>query len=171
MIICATGHRPKTLTPFKGGIDKYYRNTHPLLVNFCIEELRRIGPTKLISGMAAGFDMAIARAAITLRIPLICAIPFRGQYEGYAPDVRKDYLDILDRADKKFLISREFDHGCFQRRNIWMVDRAKKVVTLWNGTDGGTANCVKYARQRQIDIDDLWDRWQTYAYGPLDEFF
>jgi uncharacterized phage-like protein YoqJ len=32
-----------------------------------------------------------------------------------------------------------------QDRNKWMVDHCDALVAIWNGTSGGTANCVKYA--------------------------
>ena len=31
-------------------------------------------------------------------------------------------------------------------RNTWMVDRADAVLAVWDGSSGGTANCVNYAR-------------------------
>lgn len=35
----------------------------------------------------------------------------------------------------------------FQQRNQWMVDRADAVLAVWDGSPGGTANCVNYARK------------------------
>jgi uncharacterized phage-like protein YoqJ len=33
----------------------------------------------------------------------------------------------------------------YQKRNEWMVDHAQMVIAVWDGSSGGTANCVKYA--------------------------
>jgi len=33
-----------------------------------------------------------------------------------------------------------------QRRNEWMVDHSDKVLAVWDGSNGGTGNCVAYAR-------------------------
>ena len=34
-----------------------------------------------------------------------------------------------------------------QKRNEYMVDLADKVIAVWNGSTGGTYNCVKYAEK------------------------
>ncbi len=39
-----------------------------------------------------------------------------------------------------------------QVRNEYMVDRADLVLALWNGTPGGTGNCVRYARTRGVPV-------------------
>ena len=39
-----------------------------------------------------------------------------------------------------------------QRRNEYMVDKADTLIAVWNGTSGGTANCVKYAKKKGVDI-------------------
>jgi uncharacterized phage-like protein YoqJ len=48
-----------------------------------------------------------------------------------------------------------------QRRNEWMVDRADKLVALWDGSWGGTFNCIEYARKKGVPFDNLWARWST----------
>jgi uncharacterized phage-like protein YoqJ len=39
-----------------------------------------------------------------------------------------------------------------QIRNEWMVDRADQVIAIWDGTSGGTANCVEYATKMNKPI-------------------
>jgi uncharacterized phage-like protein YoqJ len=34
-----------------------------------------------------------------------------------------------------------------QDRNIWMVDHCDALIAVWDGTSGGTANCVRYAQK------------------------
>ncbi len=40
------------------------------------------------------------------------------------------------------------------KRNKWMVDNCDLLIAVWNGTSGGTANCVNYAKSinKQIII-------------------
>lgn len=33
-----------------------------------------------------------------------------------------------------------------QKRNEYMVNLADKVIAVWGGSSGGTANCVRYAK-------------------------
>jgi uncharacterized phage-like protein YoqJ len=40
-----------------------------------------------------------------------------------------------------------------QIRNEWMVDRCDLLIAVWNGTPGGTANCVAYAKKEGCPID------------------
>lgn len=47
--------------------------------------------------------------------------------------------------------------------NEWMVDRAGRIAALWDGSWGGTFNCLNYARRRGVPIDNLWDRWTLPA--------
>ena len=39
-----------------------------------------------------------------------------------------------------------------QERNEWMVNNCDVLIAVWDGTSGGTANCVKYAESLQLDI-------------------
>ncbi len=34
-----------------------------------------------------------------------------------------------------------------QKRNEWMVDNCDMLVAVWDGTDGGTYNCIDYAKR------------------------
>ena len=38
-------------------------------------------------------------------------------------------------------------------RNEYMVDLADKIIAVWDGSNGGTANCVKYAEKVSADLD------------------
>ena len=39
-----------------------------------------------------------------------------------------------------------------QTRNEWMVDKADVVIACFDGTNGGTANCVNYAREKNKEL-------------------
>jgi uncharacterized phage-like protein YoqJ len=34
-----------------------------------------------------------------------------------------------------------------QVRNEWMVDHCNDLLAVWDGSDGGTGNCVRYAQR------------------------
>ena len=48
-----------------------------------------------------------------------------------------------------------------QKRNEWMADKATRIVALWDGSPGGTANCIAYASKIGRPIDNLWTLWTT----------
>jgi uncharacterized phage-like protein YoqJ len=47
-----------------------------------------------------------------------------------------------------------------QTRNKWMVDHSDMVLSLWDGSAGGTANCIEYARHVDKPVVNIWDDWK-----------
>ena len=46
----------------------------------------------------------------------------------------------------------QYDRGCFQRRNEWMVDHAGRVIAVFNGEKGGTKNTIDYAERQNVPV-------------------
>jgi len=157
MILAATGPRP----PKIGG---YSPHAQELIVQFAIQILKQLGPDKVISGFALGWDQAIAEAAITLGVPLQAYIPFTGQ-ESRWPSPSQDHFNwLLDQVEAVIVVS-EGGYAAWkmQRRNEAMVKAATDLAALWDGTSGGTANCVHYAQKsKQIIIHQLWADWTIF---------
>ena len=147
MKVCVTGHRPDKLYGYDLN-HKNYTKLKKLLKDLLVD----LGCTEAISGMALGVDTLYALAVLELRdegypIKLHCAIPCKNHCSAWSSASRKQYADILAKADKVVLVSdEEYKPWLMQKRNEYMVDRADKVIAVWNGTSGGTANCVKYAK-------------------------
>lgn len=155
MIVCGTGHRPDKIGGYSDEVFKQ-------LSLFLKAYLRQLRPLKVISGMAQGFDQALAVAAISEKIPFIAAIPCPGQQLVWPKEARDKYLEILEHADAQFVVSPKYTPYCMQKRNEWMVDNSDAVIALWNGTDGGTANCVRYAESKKKEIYHAWDEWEYF---------
>ena len=157
MIVCFTGHRPNKL----GG----YEVPNPIY-NSCYEALtkalREIKPKKAITGMALGVDTWAALVCLDLEIPYIAAVPFEGQ-EGVWPQKSKwQYQSLLSTAEKvHYVCDPGYSPKKMQIRNEWMVDNADVVIAVWNGSNGGTANCVKYAMKQNKRI---------FRINPADNF-
>lgn len=153
MIIAATGHRPDKL----GG---YSTNILNGLTDLARDHLLAQTPEAVISGMALGWDTAVACAAIELKIKLIAAIPFAGQEKIWPPAAQQRYRWILQKAAKVEVVCVGGYHRTkLQVRNEWMVDRCDRLVSLWNGAAGGTANCLFYASIQGKPHDNLWEQW------------
>lgn len=157
--LAGTGHRPQKLGGFSDA-------TAGRLRDLALALLAREKPDRVISGMALGWDTALALAALDRGIPLVAAIPFEGQERKWPPEAQATFRDILSRAAEVCIVS----PGCYapwkmQVRNEWMVDRATRVAALWDGTGGGTGNCVQYATKRQVEVINLWSTWTRYAYS------
>lgn len=161
MIIAATGHRPDKL----GGYDERTFGALKFLAECYIKLNLTPDPrTRIeagISGMALGWDMAWAEALIELEVPLIAAIPFVGQEQRWPDASQERYRRILGAADRvEIICTGGYAAYKMQARNEWMVDKADRIVALWDGSAGGTRNCVAYAEECKVPIDNLWDQWE-----------
>lgn len=155
MVIAATGHRPNKL----GG---YSDTIAEKLMRLAWSALLSERPEGVISGMALGWDTAVARAAIKLDIPLIAAVPFEGQERQWPALAQYDYRKLLTRAARVAIISPGgYSARAMQQRNEWMVNESDKLLALWDGSSGGTANCIAYAIKKSREVINLWDEWSA----------
>lgn len=151
MVIAGTGHRPEKL----GG---YTNDAFLKLVKIATEWLKENKPDKVISGMAMGWDQALALASVRLNIPLICAIPFKGQERQWSSSVQKFYNKLLDKASEVVYVSPSgYSSKKMQIRNEWMVDNCNVILAMWDGSPGGTGNCIKYAKSKNKKIINLYE--------------
>ena len=118
---------------------------------------------KVVTGMALGWDQAVARAALHQGIPFTAAIPFEGQDRLWPADARERYSTLLLSAAEVVVVTNGSLRisKAMQLRNEWMVDHSDRLIALWDGTGGGTANCVFYAQDRRHPITHIWDRYAT----------
>lgn len=158
MIIAATGHRPDKLGGY-GMMDAMRLTMFAAKHLVLLREDR--GLSKVISGMAQGWDMAVASAAGLVGIPWIAAVPFKGQEKKWPADVQEQYNILLGAATEVVIIS-EGDYAVWKMivRNQWMVDHCDEVLALWNGTSGGTGSCIAYANKIEKPVMNVWDEWE-----------
>jgi uncharacterized phage-like protein YoqJ len=145
--LTVTGHRP----PKIGGYSRVNPIRQALRAEYA-RIIRELEPEEGISGMAQGVDQDFAEVLLTFGVRLIAAVPFPGQEVQWPMEARQRYHEILSRAWEVQIISEEFTPQAMQRRNIWMVDRCSHVLAVWNGSGGGTANCVRYAEKQKKPI-------------------
>ncbi len=162
MIIVATGHRPNKI--LVNGEPAYDGTAFELLRSFARSVLSgqtQVRPT-IVGGMALGWDQAIAMAAIDLDYPLHAYVPFVGQEARWPKESQHRYRRILENAARVHIVS----HGTYaawklHKRNQEMVMVADRIVALWDGSDGGTKNCIDYAKKMQKGdiIHNYWEGW------------
>lgn len=138
-------------------------------------------PVTLITGMSF-IDTLFAQIAIAMNIPFIAAIPFIGQYSKWNNELQRRYLYLLSRATNIQLVSDncnltydlyldKYDLYSYkrvdflgaridnvsaemQKRDKWMVDNADMLISVWDGSNGGTANYIEYANT-QLNVGRL----------------
>lgn len=156
-VVAGTGHRPEKL----GG---YGWNVYSKLFSFAKGVLFNLGDIQLITGMAMGWDMALADAAIVLKIPFIAAVPFDGQEAKWSPLFQTHYRRLLKHATRVEVVCEgSYSAWKLQERNEWMIDNCTQALALWNGSKGGTFNCIEYAKKVGVPVDNVWSQWEQHA--------
>lgn len=143
MIAAFTGHRPHKL-PFDM-IPVITESTRQILVDLKVE--------RAISGMALGYDLIGLKCARSVGIPVTAAIPWIGHAlsTGWQdPRIPEgEYIRTLEMCDRHHVVCEGDDYRPWflQKRNEWMVDNSDGLIACWDGTPGGTRNCIMYARK------------------------
>ena len=147
--VCFSGYRT----------EKLMRSAKLIQIDLGAEILEAIadGAQVFISGMAQGVDIWAAEIVLRLRsngrpIKLICACPYRGFEKHWSKNWKKIYYEIIQKADFVKYVCNEYNRGCFQTRNEWMVDHAARVIAVFNGKRGGTKNTIEYAIKNGVPI-------------------
>lgn len=156
MILAVTGHRPDKL----GG---YSEEAEEQLVWFAQKMLLELKPDRVLTGMALGWDLAIAEACHLLEIPYIAYVPFLHQEDLWSEPAKERYRFLLSNAIGDIYFGDRYAKWLFQKRNMALVDDCDDLLALWNGTEqGGTYNCIKYALVKDRDIIYCWQNYLDY---------
>jgi len=173
--ICFTGHRPDKLKRGYDLESFSYQKLRGILRNKIVEVINDIidnqneKDIKFIFGGAIGIDQLAfsiceelkqeAKEYDACKIELELAIPFEKQaskwYErdGDRYELQKQQADILTFVDLiegyefKGVPVGEYHPAKMQIRNKFMCDNSSIVIAVWNGSKGGTANAVSYAKK------------------------
>jgi uncharacterized phage-like protein YoqJ len=152
--MAVTGHRPDKLGGYNAeeNFKKIRRHMRDLL------EQAPDGELILISGGALGIDQFWIEVGLYLQLPVIAALPFKGYDSKWPLASQEKYKKLLDGCHEVLYVCDEGYHPSkLQKRNEWMVDNCDILTAYWNGTPGGTANCLNYAfsRNKTTNIFDL----------------
>lgn len=158
LTFAATGHRPSKL----GG---YSRDVKIKTLEVALEIVTSfVKPNEIvISGMAQGWDQAIATACYMTNRYWIAAIPFKGQELRWSEWDQKCYHEILAEADEvHYVSSGGYSADKMHKRNIWMMDRADVVLSLYNGSPGGTEQALLYADAKGLHEIEAWSYFSAW---------
>lgn len=141
--VCFTGHR--SIPPERE--DAIRRATERTVL-----ELISRGYDTFIVGGALGFDTLAQQVVTALReefpyIRIVMAVPCPDQDKNWGEADRRTYRHLLETADARILISREYSRECMLRRNRYMVHHASVCIAYCTKDTGGTAYTVRYAKE------------------------
>ncbi|MDR0859180.1 MAG: DUF1273 domain-containing protein [Oscillospiraceae bacterium] len=148
---CFTGHRAiasADVAQIKSRLDE------------TLAELVQQGVIYFGSGGATGFDTLAALAVLKLRernpaVKLIMVLPCRDQDAKWSDGDRETYKRILTAADKIVYTSERYYDGCMAKRNLHLAENSAVCVAYHTHGRSGTAQTVRYARERGLRIINL----------------
>lgn len=159
-VLAVTGHRIERLA--RPGVGQ--PRLEGLLASFAEEVMDAARPSVVLTGMATGWDQAVAVAAIKLGVPFVAAVPYVGQDSLWDERTRRVYAGLLEAASAVCFVE-EPPHAGWKMisRNRWMVERADLLVALWDGDrKGGTASTVLHAEKRGVQVVNCWQDWAIF---------
>ena len=155
MVLAFTGHRPEKL-PW--GSDE----SDPR----CIALKRQLreavltaageGYDVFLCGMARGCDLYFAEAVLTLGYRLEAYLPCPSQSDRWSGADRARQTELLLRCAAVYMVEDRYSPGCMLRRNKRMVDDCDGLLTVFDGSPGGTGAAIDYARSLGRRIRGLW---------------
>ncbi len=167
LTVAVTGHRPEKL----GGYGETERMRLETFAKIIVGNLQSYGNVvEIITGMAQGWDQAIATACRDLGMPYVAAVPFEGQERVWPYEAKERYQVLLSCAKRVVHVyswngAQELGYSVAQMmhgRNVWMVDRAAELHALWDGTKGGTSHCCGYAISKKVHTYNWWPEWERF---------
>ncbi len=160
-MVCAfSGHRPEKL-PW-GGDERDARCAALKLQIFrAAERAYRDGFSEFACGMARGCDLYFFEAVDRLRagfpdIRFTAWLPCPEQAGRWGASDRARYEAALSRCDRVITVEPSYSPGCMLRRNRAMIDTCARLITVYDGSGGGTGAAVSYAERRGVELIPIW---------------
>lgn len=161
MAVCMfTGHRPKGLPFGYNERDSRCKKLKKALKKLILNKIQEENTTAFLSGMALGTDMFAAEIVLGLKrkfrdITLTAVLPCRTQAAKWNKEATARYELILAKCDKVIILQDEYTPSCMNMRNLYMAEHSDCVIAVWSGTEGGTANTIRFAIERHLPITVL----------------
>ena len=97
-----------------------------------------------ISGGALGVDTDFARACKAMNIPYDVYVPCLGHSNNWPQESREKYQKMLSFARRVVMVSNKpYSPVLMHARNTNMINDCDVAIAVWDGSDGGTGNCVR----------------------------
>ena len=160
-MICAfTGHRPKNL-PWGSREDDPRCVALKTLLYRAVEQAAERGCHRFLCGMAMGCDTYFAEAVLEQKakqpeLTLEPVIPCPGQADRWPEADKQRYALLVQQCDHLTVLEDSYFEHCMQRRNHYLVDQADLLISVWDGTPGGTGSTVRYAKETGVEILPIW---------------
>jgi uncharacterized phage-like protein YoqJ len=131
------------------------------LVYLASKALKVYDATRLITSLELGWEQALAKAAVELKIPFVVAFPFPGRDSTWDREIRILYYELLSRADEVYQVNDTFSETSLYECRCWQTDQADLVLALWDYEfDNDTVfDAIHYALDKDVKVTNLWQDW------------
>lgn len=153
--VCFSGHR---CIPYDIRDELQYRISEEIIRSYAH------GYRYFYVGMALGFDLLAAEAAVSVRhslpeLQVIAVVPFRNQTERWSIPMRLKYEAILSQVDEVIVLSEQYYNGCLLRRNDYMTNHSSRLIAYYDGQPkGGTYYTYHRAVRQGLDVVNLFTK-------------
>ncbi len=154
MIVTGISHAPARLHE-----RTYLPSTE--LVYLATKALREYKAKHLVTSLSLGWEQALAKAAVELKVPFTVAIPYPGRDRVLRRDAQALYHELLSKADEVYQVSEEYDDSSMYEAHCWRVDCSDQVIALWDYEFRGDCfDVIKYALDHDRTVTNLWEDWR-----------
>lgn len=132
-----------------------------------IENAYNMGYRYFLCGMAMGFDLMAAEAALSLKsrlkeLKLIAVIPHPDQTKLWDEKDKELYDKIYKKANRRILLSEKFSRDSLLKRNDYLLLHSTVLIAFYNGNKrGGTYYTYRRAVKQDKKVINLYDRVET----------
>lgn len=155
-----TGHRPDKIRV--GRLDAYDSRVYWGLVGFAVHCLEREPPELVITDLRPGWGWAVAQACAESGLRYACIVD-KGHREPTAK-ANRHYRFLLGEGTQIGMSPEDWAR-CHGSREKFMASHADKLLALWDGSAGGTADTVARAYDIDLPVTNVWTEWLTYSGG------
>jgi len=160
-MVCAfTGHRPQHL-PWGVREEDPRCEALKTMMLAAVEQAAALGAETFLCGMARGCDTYFAEAVLEAKtrnpaLRLIAMLPCPNQAHHWPLQERQRHEAICAQCDQVRVLEPVYSDGCMLRRNAAMVEQAQLLISVFDGSPGGTAKTVAYAEEKGLRILPIW---------------
>lgn len=157
-VLGVTGHRIHLLPGYAGAGSTRLR---ALLLELAMDGLEAWCPDRVITGMATGWDMAVAAACMFRNVPFHAYVPFTGQEKFWSDIDKQMYHSLMDEAEAVRIFSPVPTKAAYHQRDQAIVDDSSRMMALLlpQMPNSGTALTIEYAEGWLVPWSNMADEF------------
>ena len=149
----------KTYTCSVSGHREFYDKIDKKILKQIFISIIEKGIDTFLVGMAIGFDTLCFKILKELKYDynfrIIACVPCENQEKNFSLSQKKEYKKLLEEADEKVLINKNYTPYCMMERNRFMVDNSSILICYVTKNYGGSYATKNYAISQGLKVADV----------------